>query len=205
MSAASIPRQVDHAGPAVAATALLSCVFGAAPLSAQTTVIPPVPVVGQVSALCVLGDPEVLAGGGANISAIVGGTVNIASLVDEDLTTRATRFEVELPALCNRPHRLTIRSDNGGLWHAAPGRAGPDFGDGVPYRIDIKWAGLDRQFFVPAQSVAETNSNTPVSRPSGGTLGLSFSIDAGASNAGANVPLVAGTYRDTIRISMSAD
>lgn len=174
--------------------------------AAQTAMTPStIPVVGEVRDLCLLGEPQVQAGGAENLGATSGETITLESLVDDQLQTRATRFDIEMPAMCNTPHRVVVRSDSGGLWNAGAAVAGNEFGVAVPYTLVLDWSDQNREMNAAAVSSAPIDLIFPVDRAAGDVLKLEFNIDAGASNAGTNIPLAAGVYRDTIRISLGVE
>lgn len=172
---------------------------------AQTAPPSVLPVVGEVRELCLLGDPQVQAAGSENLGVTSGETITLESLVDNELQSRATRFDIQMPALCNTPHRVVVRSDNGGLWNAGATVADDSFGVAVPYSLVLNWNGQSRELNAPAVSQAPVDMRVPVEQAAGDTLTLEFAIEAGASNAGSNIPLAAGVYRDTIRVSIGVE
>lgn len=186
--------------PALAAALLAAA--GVSPTAAQTPNPASIPVLGQVRDLCLLGEPRVSAAGAVNLGVMSGETITLGALVDDELQTRAARFDIEMPAVCNTPHRVTVSSDNGGLWNAGAAIVGQDFGVGVPYSLTLDWSGRSVALNAAAAAVAPVDIQVPVDQAAGGRLVLEFNIDAGASNAGANTPLAAGVYRDTIRVSL---
>ncbi|MCS6622536.1 hypothetical protein N0B44_06420 [Roseibacterium beibuensis] len=192
--------------PTPAAT-LLAVVALAAPAYgvAQTPDPSAIPVLGHVRDLCLLGEPQIRAAGAVNLGVMSGETITLASLVDDALQTRATRFDIEMPALCNTPHRVVVSSDNGGLWNAGAAVAGDDFGVAVPYTLTLDWSGRSLALNAPAVTPAPIDMLVPVDQAAGDRLVLEFNIDAGASNAGANTPLAAGVYRDTVRVSLGVE
>lgn len=192
--------------PPLAAILLVAAGLAAPAVAAAQTAAPGViPVLGQVRDLCLLGEPQVRAAGAVNLGVMSGETITIGSLVDDELQTRATRFDIEMPALCNTPHRVTVSSDNGGLWNAGAAVAGDEFGIAVPYTLTLDWSGRSLALNAPAATLAPIDMLVPVDQAAGDRLTLEFNIDAGASNAGANTPLAAGVYRDTVRVSLGVE
>lgn len=158
---------------------------------------------GQTPKLCTLGEPQVNQGGATNLGAVTGASVDIAQLAEPTtLRTKATAFDINFDAVCNYVHKVTISSDNGGLFRATLGSPRPGFANGVPYQATVDWADEETVMLAPAASVGQTSQTLTVGNPAAGTLTVKFRIDAGASNGAANTPLMAGPYRDTLRVTL---
>lgn len=180
--------------PAVLAAPALA---QSAPQSAEVT------VTGSVDRLCVLSGPQVNLGGAVNVGQVSGNTVTIADLSDDQqMTTKAADFTVSFPGMCNFTHQITISSDRGGLWRAPAGARPPGFANGVPYRATVDWAGSEMVLHAAASSEGQIQEQLEVDEPSWGDVEMRIHIDQGASNAGTGAPLEAGSYEDTIRITL---
>lgn len=126
------------------------------------------------------------------------GEIRIAELVDpQTAQPRAAEMTVELPAICNAAHRLTLVSANGGLLRVggnARNRQAPGaFGERLGYRLDANWGG--RTLTLDAAAAPQAVLDLPDGMA--GDLSLRLSIPAGGG------PLVAGRYADTVIIELS--
>jgi hypothetical protein len=158
---------------------------------------------GFADQVCIVGAPEIDVTGATNIGQVSGNTVKIANLSDEqDFTTKATDFDIVLPAACNFLHRVVLSSDRGGLWRTTIGGAHAGFADGVPYLATLGWADLSSTLSAPAASLGEIDRSLDVDRPAFGDVTVHIRIDQGATNAGAGAPLVAGAYEDVLRVTV---
>jgi len=175
------------------------------PAAAQTaSEVRPFDVTGQVPGTCTLGAPR-LGGAQANFRGINGNSLPIDQLVDSTtLSTRPASTEISFDAVCAFPHLLRVESQNNGLWRTGErsGGAPEGFGDAVPYRATLLWASQTLALFADARLRRMSESTLFVSDTATGTLQLRLEIDAGATNHRANAPLVAGTYGDTLRITL---
>lgn len=162
-------------------------------------------VTGEVPGTCTLGAPQLAAGTQVNFRGINGNALPIDRLVDSaTLSTEPASTEIGFEAACSFPHRVRLESQNNGLWRTSErtGAAPAGFGDAVPYRATLRWASEDLQLFADARFRRIAGDTLFVDRTATGTLRLRLEIDAGATNQRANAPLVAGTYGDTLRISL---
>jgi len=185
--------------------ASVSLFAGAMAFAQATPQVSDITVTGSVDQMCILGDPAVNVGGATNVGSVTGPTIAIANLSDEqDLTTKSTDFDVTLSGMCNTSHTITISSDRGGLWRQPAGLTRAGFANGVPYRATVDWASLVLTLSAPASGEGEIDQSLDVSTPNVGDLTMHFHIDQNASNAGAGAPLVAGSYRDVIRLTIGA-
>lgn len=175
------------------------------PAFAQTSSeVRPLDVTGQVPGTCTLGAPR-LGGAQANFRGINGNSLPIDQLVDgTTLSTRPASAEINFDAVCAFPHLLRVESQNNGLWRAGDRNNGaPEgFGDAVPYRATLLWASQTLALFADARLRRMSEGTLYVGATATGTLQLNLVIDAGATNHRANAPLVAGTYGDTLRITL---
>jgi hypothetical protein len=182
----------------------LSLSFAAGAAAAQQAAPPTVSVSGQAARLCRIGAPKVQVGSAVNLGAVDGQTINISSLADSaTLSTKAISFDIDFDALCNFSHAVQLSSDRGGLWRVATGAASSaTFADGVPYHATLVWAGTQSTLEASAASVAPKTQVLDVNSPAGGALVVQFRVDSGATDKGAGVPLAAGTYQDTLTVTL---
>lgn len=159
-------------------------------------------VTSGVANLCIMGPAQVNSGAATNLGVVSGNTVNIAQLTNDQLTTRATAFDITFTAECNAAHRVTVTSERGGLRRDQLGGSHPGFADGVPYTTRFDWADGEATLLAPAQSLSEVSQNLDIGSPAAGSLVLHVSIDPGATNLVTNSPLLAGAYSDTLRVVM---
>jgi hypothetical protein len=175
------------------------CGLGAlAPAAEQASIA----VTGSVERMCILNAPQFNSSASTNIASSSGSEVRIANLSNDDMTTQATRFTAQLAAMCNVSHLLTVTSDRGGLWRDPAGAAPDGFANAVPYRAKISWNGSQETLSANAQSEGEAAQSLAIDQPGTGDIDIEFSIDQGATNAGTGAPLLAGSYNDTLRVTM---
>jgi hypothetical protein len=194
---------------AVLRTAAWLCAFGAiagaVPASAQSsTAARDYSVLGDVPQLCAVASPTLSPDHPpVNFTGLTGTTLGIDRLTDPTtLSTNAASVEVGVSAICNYPHTITIQSQNNGLWRDIAAPAPPGFGDAVPYTATLVWGSVSQTFAADASSRGEHDLGVAVDRPTQGQILLRLDILPGASNAQSAAPLLAGIYRDTIRITV---
>ncbi|HEX3919750.1 MAG TPA: hypothetical protein VHW60_20620 [Caulobacteraceae bacterium] len=181
------------------ATATLATLGAGLPAQAAPVTLT---VTSAVANLCIVGPAQVNSGGATNLGVVSGNTVNIAQLTNDQLTTRATAFDITFDATCNAAHRVTVTSERGGLRRDQTGGNHPGFADGVPYTTRFDWDSSEATLLAPAQSLSEVSQNLDIGAPAAGSLVLHVTIDAGATNLVTNSPLIAGGYSDTLRVVM---
>jgi hypothetical protein len=162
-------------------------------------------VTGQVPGGCVLGAPSLAAGALVNFRGLNGTTLQIDQIVDtENLSTNPASAEISLDANCSFPHTLRVESQNNGLWRTSERTAAaPEgFADAIPYHAAVHWASENLTFSADAHSRRVTDGTIFVNRTATGSVLIRLDVDAGATNARANAPLVAGVYGDTLRITL---
>ena len=162
---------------------------------------------GNIPRFCALGEPVIdQSGQRNNIRTVNGSIVAVESLADPaTLTTRAANVSLSLPTVCNTAHRITLASDNNGLWREpAVGPEPAGFSGAVPYQLQMNWAGQRTDLDAEAQSRSAIERVAIVDQPTVGDLGLILSIQAGATGQAVNTPLLAGIYRDTVRLTVEA-
>ena len=164
-----------------------------------------VTVVGAAEDQCVLGQPGLGAGPVENFNSPSGAVFVVSQLTDPlTLTTRAAQLSLELEAMCNGPHRLTVASENAGLWRTGVSIGAAGFGSAVPYRVQLAWAAENRSLIAEAASRQVVDWELLVGRPNAGDVLLDFIIDAGATKAGTGAPLLSGTYSDVLTVTVDS-
>jgi hypothetical protein len=159
----------------------------------------------SVPRACTVGGATLAPAANVNFSGLNGSALQIDSLVDpQTLSTKAASAEVRFEAVCNLPHRIRIETQNNGLWQSQErGRPRPaGFANAIPYRATLGWRSDLLTLNADGQIRRIAESDLFVSESRLGDLTLRLEIDAGATNAQANSPIVAGTYGDTLRITL---
>jgi hypothetical protein len=182
----------------------ISALSSVMPAFADSSVRQDYPVLGDVPQLCAVELPVLLPEHPpVNFTGITGTLLAVDRLTDPaTLATNAASVEVGFAAICNYPHTITLQSQNNGLWRdiAAPPPAG--FADAVPYTATLTWGEVNTALSADASSRGLRDLSVVVTRPTQGQIALRLDILPGSSNAQANAPLMAGVYRDTIRITV---
>lgn len=188
----------------ISSVAIAMGLVGAA--SAQTVSSKTMAVQGAAPQVCAVQSPTISATGAlVNFRGLNGTTLQIDQLTDpQTLATRAASVNVSFAAVCNYPHRITVESQNNGLWRNAVGGTGAPtgFADGVPYTATLNWGDVVQRFEVNASSRRLSQVSVLVDKATAGSILLSLNIQSGASNLRANAPLIAGTYQDTLRVTV---
>lgn len=193
-------RALRIAGLTWAAVAAAGGVSTAAAQTSQT-----VEVIGSAEQRCVLGQPQQGTGALFNFDAPSGSVFRITRLADpESLSTRAAQVTLALTAMCNSSHRVVIGSDNNGLWRDSGGAAPSGFADAVPYTATLTWADQERPLTAEGIFRQGVEEEMRVDRPNTGAMAIQFRIDAGATNAGQDAPLLAGEYSDVLRVTVES-
>jgi len=160
----------------------------------------------SVPGSCAVGAPLLAAGRQVNFRGLNGTMLQIDELVDRTtLSTNAASVEVRFEAICTFPHRLKIETQNNGLWQTMERSSVPPpegFGNAIPYRADVTWADENLRLNADAGVRRTADNSVFVSGAGLGEILLRLEIDAGATNERANAPLLAGTYGDTLRITL---
>ncbi len=129
------------------------------------------------------------------------GQISINELVDQNTSTlNVASIELEISGLCNQAHTLSLKTTSGGLVpQEAKSVAGGPFILHVNYRATVQWGNQT--------AVLETNSTPGAKSASGvipganqGVLNLTLDIDNTTNDM--NVPLVEGTYSDTLVVQI---
>jgi hypothetical protein len=162
-------------------------------------------VAGNAPEMCALGEPTLSNTNPAvNIRNLSGRTVTIDELSDrETLSTRATSVELSFEGFCNYPHQITIESDNNGLFRQSAGNeTAAGFGNAVPYTAELRWADQTVRLQADALTRREVRQSSIFDDPATGPLLLRVEVARGATNVATAAPLLAGEYRDIIRITV---
>ena len=187
-----------------AMAAIVAAAASAAPAHAQSTVVSQsMPVMGNTPQVCTLQRPTLAQGSQVNFRALTGNLLQIDTLVDPaTLATNAATAQVEFAAVCNFPHRIRLESQNNGLGQTDGSMNQPadGFAYALPYRAELTWGEVNGTLDANAnvRRIAERQFN--VDQATVGEVELRILIEAGASNTRSNAPVLAGTYRDTLRI-----
>lgn len=186
------------------AAAMTAASTSAVPAFAQTTVVSrAMPVTGNTPQVCALQNARLAQGSQVNFRALTGNLLQIDTLVDPaTLATNAASASVEFAAVCNFPHRIRLESQNNGLWQTDGSMNQPadGFAYALPYRAELTWGEVNGALDANAnvRRIAERRFN--VDQATAGEVELRILIEAGASNTRSNAPVLAGFYRDTLRI-----
>ena len=138
-------------------------------------------------------------------AAVTGNLLQIQTLVDPTtLAANAASVNVSFEAFCNFPHRLSLESENNGLWQTDGSMNQPadGFAYALPYQAEVSWADLRGQLAADANTRRTVDERLEVDQAAAGEVELTIRIEPGASNTRINAPVLAGFYRDTIRITL---
>lgn len=162
-----------------------------------------VQVLGSAERICTLGLPGLGNGAAMNFDTSGGSVFSVTQLTDDTmLTTLAARVTVDMSAMCNGVHRISLGSDNNGLWRQQTGSTQSGFGYAVPYQANLIWA--EQEYILTADAITRVyvEDQLPVSRAAAGNITIEFEISPGATNQGQNKPLLAGDYSDVLRLTV---
>jgi len=184
---------------AVLSAAAMLAASGAA--SAQSTQA--FNVVGTIPSICAMEEPTLADGSLINFRGLNGTTLEVDQLTDPStLTTRAASASVSFAAVCSFPHNLVVESESNGLWRNAGSGAPSGFADGVPYLAQLAWGPVNGNLVADASARRANQVTIGVDEAVSGEIVVDLEIQAGASNLRSNAPLIAGTYQDTLRITV---
>lgn len=159
-------------------------------------------VTGEAERLCLLGELQPGERQITNFDTPSGSVLNVTQLADEDtLTTRAATVEIAFGVMCNGAHRVVLSSEENGL-HRLDSGATPGFGSAVPYRADLEWAEERAMLTADAAMRQPVDEELLIGRAAMGDLTLVIDIQAGATNAGTNTPLLSGQYSDVLTLTV---
>lgn len=157
-------------------------------------------LLGDAPAGCVINPPS--ASNAVNstfgVNGYASGRVQIVEFVNpQSAQSNASSIELNFPVICNAPHRVLMRSANGGMLRAGANsttnRGARGFSEFLPYQLQLGWAGqaLTRASDAGAGTIESAQAGT-------GDMNLRISTPAGSG------PFVAGIYNDNIVIELHA-
>ena len=159
-------------------------------------------VFGQATARCSLSSPSAT-GTPVNFDAPVGATFSITELSDPGtLSTRAANITLSFPAMCNAVHRVSLTTENNGLWRDFSSVSSGGFGSAVPYGANLVWAGDQHLLSADATGRHEAQETILVGQPNAGEMLVEIDVAVGATNATTGAPLLAGDYADVLRLTV---
>jgi len=160
-------------------------------------------VVGTIPSVCAIDSPALSGGGAINFRGLNGTTLQVDQLADPaTLATRAASARVSFAAVCSFPHTLALESESNGLWRDAGAGVPTGFASAIPYLAELTWGPVTGRLQADAMSRRTNQLNIDIDQAVSGEIIVDLDIQAGASNARANAPLIAGAYQDTIRITL---
>ena len=165
-------------------------------------------VTADVARFCTVGNPTLSnATATNNVRSLADGVLTIDALMDATtLSTRAAEFGIALEAVCNYNHRVILTSENNGLWREPEAGVVPGgFAGAVPYRASLDWAGEQTILAANAETRRAESREMAVAKPNAGSVLIDVRINEGATNRAANLPLLAGVYRDTLRVTIEPE
>lgn len=162
-------------------------------------------VIGSAPQVCSLQRPNLANNSGTtvNFTAVTGNLLQIQTLVDPaTLAANAASVSVSFDAFCNFPHRLSVESENNGLWQTDGSMNQPadGFAYALPYQAEVIWGDVSGRLEADANVRRIAQQRIDVDQAAAGEVQLSIRIAPGASNTRVNAPVLAGFYRDTIRV-----
>lgn len=155
-------------------------------------------IVGEAPGACVMRGPATATATNASYTATgpSGGQLRITEMVSSPQSmSRGATAELALTVVCNSPHQLVLRSENGGMLRngARAGATSGPFAEFLPYQFRANWLGRD----------ASSTSNGP-----GPLVMQSNQGGAGQLSLGVVVPegvrLAGGDYRDSVILEFRA-
>jgi hypothetical protein len=160
-------------------------------------------VTGSAPQICSLQPANLAAGNQVNFTSVTGNLLQITALVDPTtLAANAASVVVSFEAVCNFPHRISLESENNGLWQTDGSLNQPadGFAYAVPYEAEVAWGEVRGRLEANANVRRISEQRLNVDQATSGEVELRISIQPGASNTRVNAPVLAGFYRDTLRI-----
>ena len=159
---------------------------------------PAVAVKGAAPAICYFTAPQ---SGAASNMTLGSASASQATLTINQLVDPATAqlqsasIALSLNGICNNAHTFAIQSTGGGLQTSSG--ATPGFSNHVDYSASVLWGGLSSSVQTSG-AAGQSSPMTVVPGAFAGTLQLQITVAAGGANG---LPLLAGTYADTIAIT----
>ena len=155
-------------------------------------------IVGEAPGACVVLGPATATATNASYTSAgpSAGRLRITEMVSPaQSTSRGATADLALTVVCNSPHTLVLRSENGGMLRSggrAGGQSGP-FAEFLPYEFRATWLGRDAS--------SASNDSGPLvmqsNRGGSGQLSLAVVVPEG-------VRLAAGDYRDSVILEFRA-
>ena len=155
-------------------------------------------IVGEAPGACVVRGPATATATNASYtpSGPSAGRLRITEMVSSpQSTSRGATADLALTVVCNSPHRLVLRSENGGMLRSG-GRAGAasgPFAEFLPYEFKASWLGRDASSASDGAGPLVMQSN----KGGAGQLSLAVVLPEG-------VRLAAGDYRDSVILEFRA-
>jgi hypothetical protein len=154
-------------------------------------------LVGEAPSACVIRGPSAVNAVNATVeeTGADSSRIRIVQMVDNaSAEARPVAVDLSLPIICNSPHRLTVRTANGGLLRAGAPAPTPQVGfvEFLPYQLQANWAGQE----VRGGSRAGLGIDSASGRA--GQMLLSVNVPPGGPR------LAFGTYSDDIIIEFQA-
>ena len=155
-------------------------------------------IVGEAPGACVVRGPESATATNASYTPTgpSAGQLRITEMVSVPQSlSRGATADLALTVVCNSPHRLVLRSENGGMLRSG-GRAGATsgpFAEFLPYEFRANWLGRDASSASngPGPLVMQSNQG------GAGQLSLGVVLPEGIRLAG-------GDYRDSVILEFRA-
>lgn len=124
------------------------------------------------------------------------GDIRILQLVDPTTAVPLNaNIQLQVPVVCNGPHRLILRSAMGGLVRdGVPANVPSRFRERLPYEFSALWDGQILRRSSDAEGPFVVSS----------AEGRAENLDVSITVTGGGLPLVAGTYSDTITVEFQA-
>ncbi len=188
-------------------TALLPCAFEmllAHAAAAQDSQAQSFTLRGRAEAACGFSAPQSTQASNMALAASSSSQnlISITSLLNPNTAQlQPGSISLTMKGLCNHSHSLTVTSANGGLTRQI-GSAAPlvnGFARRIDYTAKVSWAAASASLLTSGISGQKTPAAVTLGAFSGD---LSLQIDIDASGAG-NLPLPAGTYTDTLTVTLA--
>lgn len=147
---------------------------------------------GGADPACRLSTPAASGAQNISVEGLSNGTADltISQLVGEAGASLGATIVLEVPAVCNQAHVITVTSRNGGLTTEGGPVSGP-FRASLPYGVTVGWAGQQRTLNTEAGQVS-------VELPDAATGSVTVVIEVPSGGA----PLVAGAYSDELILEL---
>jgi hypothetical protein len=154
-------------------------------------------IVGEAPGACVMRGPATATATNASYASTgpSAGQLRITQMVGAQSQSRGVTADLALTVVCNSPHQLVLRSENGGMLRNG-GRVGAmsgPFAEFLPYEFRANWLGRDASSISngPGPLVMQSNQG------GAGQLSLGVVLPEGVRLAG-------GDYRDSVILEFRA-